>query len=421
MLGVKDNIWENEFDMVENCDKAPEVVEVWLRPLVKKKIDLLMDKFKNIEWLAYLVGEGNIVDDIYIPKQIVTSTAVDDIKKPSNVKTIGVIHSHHGMGTGFSGTDDEYINQNNDISICVTHKKADGQIRWKTPCGSYKLIKLSIKVLYDIDIDEKKFLEDVDDKITQTRAYAPSASWFGGRYFDRDQIELMSYLELVKFIETNKLNIPVKGKTLYELKRDIKLNSMYVKSNMLKRNAEDVWRMSIPELTEFIEERNLPIRIHGKKLYELRQDVKECIKNNKSFFEVKEDVWSMNITEIKSLIEERKLPITAEGKVLYEIRKEVYDHLHAVLDDVWDLNDVVSDIFSDVLDMDIVGMVDLIKEKELPIEIHGKDIYELRCDLTDYIDVGIKVLGCELEVQDFTVEQQIEWIKEHMEVEIVAE
>ena len=165
-----DEPWETEIDCVEECSKAPESITIWIKPMVKEKIDFLMKEFKSIEWLAYLVGENFIVEDLLIPKQNVTATRVDNIDCPeyNDSSVIGVMHSHHGMGTGFSGVDHEWINGNHDISIVIANTGAAGQVRYKTPCGSIKIVNAVVKLKLDTGIDLVGFKEDIDKKIKKS-------------------------------------------------------------------------------------------------------------------------------------------------------------------------------------------------------------------------------------------------------------
>jgi hypothetical protein len=148
---------------------VPDNVVVKLAPIVKKKINFLMKKFKNLEWLAYLVGKENYVEDLFIPNQTVTagSVNVDPNTPQSPNPTIGVIHSHHSMGTFFSGTDDAYINLNHNISIVVAHDGMKAQARLKTPCGALKTVEAKVIIDLGVDMDEKQFEEVIDERITQ--------------------------------------------------------------------------------------------------------------------------------------------------------------------------------------------------------------------------------------------------------------
>jgi hypothetical protein len=132
---------------------------------------MLMKKYPNIEWLAYLLGDKNepyIVKDLFIPQQSVTATSVTNIVCPefNNLPVIGVIHSHHGMGNGFSGTDHEWINQNHDISLCIAKSGIAGQVRVKTPCGALKIVSAKVIVRFPkINYDFEGWMKESTEKI----------------------------------------------------------------------------------------------------------------------------------------------------------------------------------------------------------------------------------------------------------------
>jgi proteasome lid subunit RPN8/RPN11 len=167
--------WENtqeELKIVDRCGHKPtEPINIYLNRIVKNKIYLLMKRFPNTEWLAYLQGnkETKEVVDLIIPEQNVTSTNVVVINKPINSNIIGVIHSHHGMGAFFSGTDDAYINMNNDISIVVAHNGSKAVIRWTTPCGSKCLVDGNVIIETENLFDEVEFLKMVDENVNQSQ------------------------------------------------------------------------------------------------------------------------------------------------------------------------------------------------------------------------------------------------------------
>lgn len=173
----EDDCWEVEVDTVEQCSKAPNEVKVYLTPLVKAKINALMDKFQNIEWFSYLIGEKTddnfLVEDLLIPKQTVTSSSVTNVQCPdfNHHKIIGAMHSHHHMGTGFSHTDDTWVNQNHDISLVVATNGIAGQVRWKTPCGGLMIVPAKVLPYINIDFDKESFYKTELGKIS-----APSAT-----------------------------------------------------------------------------------------------------------------------------------------------------------------------------------------------------------------------------------------------------
>jgi len=188
-----DTGWEVEIDVIDQCSKAPAEIIALIEVQAKVKIDALMDKFPNIEWLAYLLGDKaqpTIIKDIHVPKQDVTTTSVDNIQCPefNELPVIGVIHSHHGMGTGFSGTDHKFLNQNHNLSIVIAKNGIAGQMRWTTPCGGLKIIPVKCRVKYDIVFDKDLFVKDTDPKINQ-KGYAsysglPYPGAFGNVVYD---------------------------------------------------------------------------------------------------------------------------------------------------------------------------------------------------------------------------------------------
>jgi len=180
---VKDDDWEVELDIVKECSKVSDngTSVVWIEPLAKVKIDALMEEYRTQEWLAYLLGdkEDMIVKDIFIPEQTATAARVDDVDCAdfNNISVIGVIHSHHGMGTGFSHTDHTYVNQNHDISLVVAHSGIAGQIRSKVPCGAMMITDAKVKMRFNVAGFEKdKFIDKVKTSIKKpTYHYTPPA------------------------------------------------------------------------------------------------------------------------------------------------------------------------------------------------------------------------------------------------------
>jgi len=152
-----------------------------MKPLVKEQIEALMKEYKNIEWLAYLVGEWvndkkPLVKELFIPEQKVSSASVNNIRCPEHneLNIIGVIHSHHTMGHSFSQIDADWINQNHNISLVVSHTGMEGQVRWKTPCGSLITVKSKTKLWYDVDFNKKDFIEKAKEKINKHTTYTVS-------------------------------------------------------------------------------------------------------------------------------------------------------------------------------------------------------------------------------------------------------
>jgi len=190
--------WETKVECITECSKAPKDITVYLTPIVMAKIDALMKKYTSREWLGYLVGSPEKpfhIVDMVIPVQTATSASVDDIQFPkleNGMKVLGVIHSHHNMGCGFSGTDDKWINQNHDISILVSHTSMKVQVRVNVPCGAKKIMEAKPKVSYNLDFDEETFIKSAEENIRDRKIVTPYTSsrdnWYdrycGGDFFD---------------------------------------------------------------------------------------------------------------------------------------------------------------------------------------------------------------------------------------------
>src|SRR6056297_2103735 len=102
-----DNEWDTGLEFVSSCGKVNNDFSIFLDQYVISKIDILMDKKPEIEWLCYLVGEISwenneaVVTDLYIPSsQTVTKSKIDkiDCDDQTRQNIIGVIHSHNKMG-----------------------------------------------------------------------------------------------------------------------------------------------------------------------------------------------------------------------------------------------------------------------------------------------------------------------------------
>jgi hypothetical protein len=182
-------MWEQKKEDQPNCVKecghcASETL--YIDYYVKAKIDFLMEKYPNLEWLTYLIGDEkeNIVRDMIIPPQKVSSGSVTDIETNPHIKIMGVAHSHHGLGLrDFSHTDHEYINSNHDLSILVWHGGIKAQKRVKLPCGSVFIANMSIKFFHE-SIDpgawDKEAEENIKEKTYQT--YVPGYGHYLNHY-----------------------------------------------------------------------------------------------------------------------------------------------------------------------------------------------------------------------------------------------
>jgi hypothetical protein len=192
-----DSCWEVKLDTVNTCGKAPTSVDVFISALAKVKIDRMMELFSDIEWLAYLWGIDNKVLDIIVPKQSVSSGSVTNIDTSvcSAGGIIGVIHSHHSMGNSFSKTDDDWINQNNDISLCISNNGINGQMRWKTPCGSLFNVKVNVRTLIDFKFDVDEFDKTVKECVNKRVCVVVSSKLNKGKWAYNDKTKRRKWFD----------------------------------------------------------------------------------------------------------------------------------------------------------------------------------------------------------------------------------
>ena len=135
------------------------------------KLRYLQDKFKEVEFLVYgnarKISDLNyLLDDIFVPEQVVGVASVDNIKMEGNYNA--VIHKHPGNSTGFSGTDEEYINSNHDFSVVIGNdtklNHTNGLASIQIECGRYMKAKLDIDIVIPSTKDDE-FIKSAKDKI----------------------------------------------------------------------------------------------------------------------------------------------------------------------------------------------------------------------------------------------------------------
>lgn len=96
--------------------------------------------------------ELTLSEDFYIPKQIVSHSSIDYLPDEYHFNT--VIHRHPDGCNSFSSTDQNYINQNFELSILYTKRDGfvAGQYNLKHESGY--LIQLPVEIFVDYGIDE---------------------------------------------------------------------------------------------------------------------------------------------------------------------------------------------------------------------------------------------------------------------------
>lgn len=163
--------WKCEIEQIECGFFKPEV---HLSYVVHHKIQQLMTKIGHYEWLGYLAGTVKdyvfTISGISIPEQVVTSGQVEVLPEARLPKEmVGVIHSHHSMGSFFSGTDEEFVNANHQVSIVVSNKGYKAHIKAKMKCGEWAETECEVEVVYP-NYDTARFIEEAVTHIHK-RAY----------------------------------------------------------------------------------------------------------------------------------------------------------------------------------------------------------------------------------------------------------
>ena len=204
-----------------NCSLTPKP-DIFIEPIPKDKIDILMEEYSHQEWLGYLVGRiaetGNFfVEDIVIPPHAEASGASAEAE-PFNIpeNCIGIIHSHHGMGAFHSGTDRSYVDKNFPTSITVALKSGDLEF----DAVSYQVTPCDRRTTNDCDVrfvsppplfDEEKWLGEAKDNIKKgenNRVYfypsRPITKSVTQEEINADEEEIMGFLDKEGNIITRK-------------------------------------------------------------------------------------------------------------------------------------------------------------------------------------------------------------------------
>ena len=243
--------WETDIQVIKTCGAINQKVMVSISPKAKQKVNLLMNKFAKMEWLAYLVGNKatNTVEDIIIPKQRVTTVKVN-VDGQVNVPIMGVIHSHHDMGNKFSHTDDEFINQNHDISLCISHSGISGHVRVKTECNRYALVE-AVVVDSITEFDSVEFLKEVDTLITETPLFP---GYYGKTGMGMTGIDMMDFEE-----ESDAADILARSLHCKAIDRDILEEIDGYEESIKGVEVDDFYRVEFATLIGYIRSIGTPM------------------------------------------------------------------------------------------------------------------------------------------------------------------
>ena len=165
---MSDEKWCSGLEIISKCGIADKA-EVYVSLIARDKIDALMDEFKHMEWLGYLVGKikgtKHYVEDMVIPEQEVSTASVKVLGDPPP-NCIGTAHSHHSMGAFTSGTDEEHLVGNHPVCMVVSDSKTIAKVRLDTPCGRLVAVDATI---YTEEAEKKcsSFVEQAKTRIKE--------------------------------------------------------------------------------------------------------------------------------------------------------------------------------------------------------------------------------------------------------------
>jgi len=190
--------WDLEDTTIDKCPSCEEKVHVLISRSTKHKIQAMMDVMGKDEWLGLLIGqkqdENWYISNLYIPKQEVSSvTATKKAEEDEPDDVLGIIHSHHDMGTFWSGTDEKHANSNFDLSIVVdSDMKTLGTAREKTECG--KLMKKEVDIEYEDEyLDQYEWANEQKDDKTEKKyvsSYSKYSRYGGYSGYKYDSVKL---------------------------------------------------------------------------------------------------------------------------------------------------------------------------------------------------------------------------------------
>lgn len=241
-------------------EKGSEVsaqVEIVLKKKFKDKIDYL-STYYNKEIGGFFTGEINkkegriIIDDLLIPKQEVGCAHVDFCPKDlvgmrkeygdKCIRILGEWHSHCGMGTFWSSTDDEEMNKKfseaRDISIFMVSSKGEHKIQMiiKNPFNiTLDNLPYSIEVDTDIENEMKK---EIESKITETTYASKGYNYTTIEEYDFNEKKLKKEIAL-RFRYYNKTNVVVIDKVLHHWAKRIEEEFKVLKPEVAVLDGEN--------------------------------------------------------------------------------------------------------------------------------------------------------------------------------------
>lgn len=221
LIKSKDSAWDSEINIIRSVKVIIPVKLLVICNHISRMVDdnefsIVTDIIKNE---TKLIDELRLSEEYYIPKQKVSSGSID--YEPDNYNYSVVIHRHPDGLNNFSSTDQNYINQNFELSLLFTQKEGfvNGIYNMKV---EESIVPLPVKPIIDygigmIDISniESKniFDKDFDIKQEQRRDYRNKKDNFKSSYIDEDDVmwevmELRGRIDLIEEMILSQTGIP---------------------------------------------------------------------------------------------------------------------------------------------------------------------------------------------------------------------
>ena len=201
-------MWKGSEEFVQ-CSLVKKT-KVFLYPIPRKKIELLMNSYPSQEWIGYLSGRilekeeiNFFIEDLVIPPHKEVS-AVSAEAEPFHIQEgcIGVLHSHNGMGAFHSITDQDYVDKNFPLSITVSKKKEELEFdivyKATTPCGKRFTVSCGKTILFvepSLGVNFERFLQKAKENIDKGKKLVPVCKTYHcGEAFDWENYKRIQML-----------------------------------------------------------------------------------------------------------------------------------------------------------------------------------------------------------------------------------
>lgn len=175
--GYGRRMWKSDLEIVEDCDELEEELIIHMPTEILDQIATLMEEITRVEWMGYFLGEREdghaYIEELEIPEQRVNGTKAENTELPST-EPIGVVHSHHGMGSSHSHIDDDNMSQEGFSVVVNSDMDFTAHGVTELPCGKKGKIEATIRVSTK-EVDDE-LVEDVRDKMTHETSTCESSS-----------------------------------------------------------------------------------------------------------------------------------------------------------------------------------------------------------------------------------------------------